>query len=132
MSTGYGDQVQAAVRDAARWVDTNDTSSGYIPRDEAPPAYAVLYQRFQDSDPLSHTPCEHLKARGPQVAHWFTEWPTRAWCHQCALPRMRRLARKRRPCLNCGQASIAMGEVTFANIVLHATMCDRCGLRGQP
>jgi hypothetical protein len=126
--TGYDDQAQAAVRDASRWVDTNETaSSGYIPRAELPSAYATLVQQFEDSDPSSHTACERLTAGGPQVVHWFTEWPTRAWCQPCALYKLRRLARKRRPCFGCGVATVGEAEATNGNLVMHGPMCDRCG-----
>jgi len=133
-NTGYDDQAQAAVRDASRWVDRNETaSSGYIPRDELPPGAAALVQRFKDSDPWSHTACERVRAGGPQVVHWFTEWPSRAWCHACAVHKMRRLERKRRPCVGCGVATPGEGEATTGNVVMHGPMCDRCyGRDTQP
>jgi hypothetical protein len=131
-NTGYDDQAQAAVRDASRWVDTNEHTSGdYIPRAELGPAYTTLVQRFENSGPSSHTPCERIRTSGPQVVHWFTEWPTQVWCHGCARHKLHRLARKRRPCVGCGVATVGEAEATNGNLVIHGPMCDRCGSPSQ-
>jgi hypothetical protein len=101
-STGYDDQEQAAIRDASRWVDTNEHVGGWVSRDDLPPGPAALVQRFEDTDIWSHTACERIMTGGPQVVHWFTEWPT---CAHGARP-----ARSTR----CAASSVSVTRVSAA------------------
>jgi hypothetical protein len=127
MNSPRQDQIDAAIRDAGQWVETNDTVGGYMPKEQSPRAYQLLAGAFDDSQPLTHQPCEHLGRSGPQVAHWFTFWPQQAFCNACAVHRMTSHWPRRSPCIACRKPVKCGGEVTFGNVVVHGPMCTRCG-----
>jgi hypothetical protein len=123
MPLALRDQTEAAIRHAEAWVDTNEHVSGWMASEDLPAAYWLLRQAWLDSDP--DIPCPHIT--GPQPVHWFTIWPQHVWCNSCAVRRMRRSGRAKRPCLGCGEYTAGVGELVAGNLVAHGPVCTGCG-----